>query len=338
MLAATYDFRGDMTKCSTVAVTGGSGFVGCHLVDALLNIGKRVLVVDLVEPNQKGDNSALEYRSADLRHYEAARSALEGAEIVFHLAGNASGTASVKDPLLDFQCNAVSTNNVANASISHQVKKLVYLSSAAVYGVPRKCPISENHPTRPFLPYGASKRSGELMVLSLNASMDLPVTIGRSTTIYGSGGDPRRMADEVTQFLRWHLNGRVIPTVGDVSAKARDFIHVNDVVAAMLLLADRGCNGGVYNVGTGIGTSMLELANLVSCITGRTAQLNPDVSILDDSYRLVLDITELTKLGFRTRVSLQAGVRLLAKTLGMAPELPSTETAFRACQVAPVSR
>src|SRR5271165_4758094 len=117
MLATTYDFRGDMTTCSTVAVTGGSGFVGRHLVEALLNIGKEVFIVDLMDPDQEGYNSALEYRSADLRHYEATLRALKGAEIVFHLAGNASGTVSVKDPLFDFQSNAVSTNNVGNACI-----------------------------------------------------------------------------------------------------------------------------------------------------------------------------------------------------------------------------
>jgi UDP-glucose 4-epimerase len=87
-----------MTTYGSAAVTGGSGFVGRHLVEALLNIGKRVIVVDLIEPEKKSDEFALEYRSADIRHSEAARRALSGAEVVFHLAGNPSGTVSVRDP------------------------------------------------------------------------------------------------------------------------------------------------------------------------------------------------------------------------------------------------
>jgi UDP-glucose 4-epimerase len=337
-MVAGQHFHEDVDKCGVVAVTGGCGFVGRHLVDALLDLGKKVLVVDLAEPAAEDLKPAAEYRAADLREYDHACAALRGAEIVFHLAGNASGTSSVRNPLLDFQSNALATSNVGNASIANNVKRLFYLSSAAVYGVPLACPVPEGHPTRPFLPYGASKRSGELALLSLHAALGLPVIIGRSTTIYGPGADPRSAADEVTQFIRWHLNGRVIPAVGNLAAKTRDFIHVDDVVAAALLLANRGADGEIYNVGTGIETSMSGLADLLGHVTGRMARLDSDETILDDSYRLVLDITKIAGIGFAPSIPLDAGLRLLAASLGTAPELPSVEIAFQGGQLALATR
>jgi UDP-glucose 4-epimerase len=311
-----------------VAVTGGLGFVGRHLVRALCRLGKQVLVVDVAD---RGHEEVSEARVvlADLRDYDAMHATLREAEIIFHIAGNASGTASVRHPRFDFETNALGTCNVANAAADHGARRLVYLSSAIVYGTPQTTPIHEEHPTRPFLPYGASKLSGELVVRSLHATLGLSTVIGRAFVLYGPGEDPRRAGGEVSQFLRWHLNDTEIPVVGDVDRKTRDFLHVSDLAHALMIMADRGPGGETYNVGSGTELSMRQLAEAVGGITGRRATLAPDPTVLEDSFRLVADITRLRRLGFRPRVGIETGLRQLAGVLGSRPELPASTPVFR---------
>ncbi|WP_344969405.1 NAD-dependent epimerase/dehydratase family protein [Salinactinospora qingdaonensis] len=311
-------------------MTGGSGFVGRNLVKELSRLGKNVVVVDLTpSPEAESRIAGVEYVRADLRDYGDVLLALQGVDTVFHIAGNASGTLSVEYPRLDFQTNAVATCNVGNACLQLGVRRLVYLSSAIVYGTPQYVPMTEEHPTSPFLPYGASKLSGEFSLLSLEATADLPVVIGRSFVIYGPGEDPRTAGGEVSQFLRWHLNERKIPVVGDIDRKTRDFIHVFDLCAALIKLAEVGQSGEIYNLGSGQEVSMRELADTIGAATGRKAVLEPDESQLEDSFRLVADTSKLFSLGFKPSIPLQEGIRYLASDLGEFPELPTTAAKFR---------
>ncbi|MDL4771799.1 NAD-dependent epimerase/dehydratase family protein [Actinomadura xylanilytica] len=313
-----------------VAVTGGSGFVGRNLVAALADIGKSVVVVDLAPPSPElAALPGVRHMRADVRDYGETLLALRNVDTVFHLAGNASGTLSVEYPRFDFQVNGLGTCNVGNACVELGVRRLVYLSSAIVYGTPRTCPITEEHPIRPFLPYGASKLSGELTLRSLHEAIGLPVVIGRSFVIYGPGEDPRTAGGEVSQFLRWQLNELPIPVVGDIDRKTRDFIHVADLCAALITLADAGTAGEIYNLGSGTEVSMRELADAVAAATGRPAQLQADTSQLEDSFRLVADISKIRDIGFRPSVALDKALKELTDRLGAFPELPSTTAVFR---------
>jgi UDP-glucose 4-epimerase len=313
-----------------VVVTGGAGFVGRHLVTALGGLGKKVTVVDPAElPEDIATAPGVHHVRADLRDYGETLLALQGADVVFHLAGNASGTVSVEKPRHDFHLNALGTCNVGNACLELGVRRLVYLSSAIVYGTPRTNPIHEDHPTTPFLPYGASKLSGELTLRSLHQAAGLPVVTGRSFVVYGPGEDPRRAGGEVSQFLRWHLNEMPIPVVGDIDRKTRDFIHVADLCRALIALAGRGADGETYNLGSGTRVSMRELAEAVGTATGRPALLDADDSSLEDSFSLVADVSRLTALGFTPRVTLADGLSALAATLGPYPEPPSAKAVFR---------
>lgn len=313
-----------------VAVTGGAGFVGSHLVTALSDAGKRVTVVDLAEPAPVlAALPGVRYRYADLRDYGETLLALQGAHTVFHLAGNASGTKSVERPRFDFQVNGLGTCNVGNACAELGVRRLVSLSSAIVYGTPQIFPISEDHPTRPFLPYGASKFSGELTLRSMHDAFGLPVVIGRPFVIYGPREDPRSAGGEVSQFVRWQLNQLPIPVVGDIDRKTRDFVHVTDVCAALLVLAEAGMPGEAYNIGSGREVSMRQLAEAVGEATGRPARLEVDGTMLEDSFRLVADISKLSGIGYRPAVELADGLKSLAAELGPFPELPTATVAFR---------
>lgn len=320
-----------LSRCEVVAVTGARGFVGRHLTVRLLDLGKEVISIDRADGT---DAAGLPpYRRTDLRDYAAARATLAGAEIIFHLAGNSSGTRSVLDPVFDFRANALATCNVGAAAVANGTRLVVYLSTASVYGSPQDCPITEDHPTLPYLPYGASKLCGETMLSALCRSAGLPVVIGRSTTIYGPGCDPSVAADEVSQFLRWLLNDRPIPTVGDPACKTRDFIHVEDVVTGLLALTGGRADAAAYNLGTGVETSMLDLVDVLGRVTGRTPCLHPDLQVRDDTYRLVLDISRIRGLGFAPSIRLQDGAQMLAEALGQRPQLPSNTPVFRSASV-----
>jgi nucleoside-diphosphate-sugar epimerase len=316
-----------------VIVTGGLGFVGGHLVQALLSLGKDVTVLDNASTAPR---SALRpgatFVDADITSAEQVKKALVGADMVFHLAGNSSGTRSVLDPRFDFETNVVGTFNVLEASLSAGARRLLYVSSASVYGVPQRFPMAEDHPTRPFVPYGASKLSGELASLAMFHAVGLPVVAARPFCIYGPGENPEVALVEVTRYLRWHLNGRAIEVVGDPDHKTRDLVHVSDVVSALVLIADRAPAGEVYNVGSGEETSMRELTSIIGDVTGRPASVTELLEITQDTYRLVGDIAKLRALGFSPQMSLFAGVQALASELGSSPELPGVATVFHTGQ------
>jgi UDP-glucose 4-epimerase len=320
----------DGKRTAEVAVTGGSGFVGGHLVAALVARGKSVAVVDLTDPSPElASLPGVSFRRADLRDYGETLLALRGVDTVYHLAGNASGTRSVEQPRFDFQVNALGTCHVGNACVELGVRRLVYMSSAIVYGVPRHFPINEQHPIRPFLPYGASKLSGELTLRSLQEAVGLAAVFGRCFVIYGPGEDPRTAGGEVSQFMRWQLNDLPIPVVGDIDRKTRDFVHVSDVCAALMTMAEHGAPGEAYNIGSGTEVSMRQLADAVAVATGRPARLKADASQLEDSFRLVADIGKLRGIGYEPAVTLADGLEALAGELGPFPELPSVTVAFR---------
>ncbi len=324
-----------LSHYSSVVVTGGLGFIGRHLVRSLLSLGKDVTVVD---SGATASASALpegaKLARADVRDLEQVTKALVGADLVFHLAGNSSGTRSVLDPRFDFETNALGTFNVAEACVSNGAQRLLYVSSASVYGVPRRFPMAEDHPTRPFVPYGASKLSGELAALAMHEAVGLPVVVGRPFCVYGPGENPDIALVEVSRYLRWHLNGRPVEVVGDALHKTRDFVHVADLVEGLVLIADRAPAGEVYNVGSGEEVSMRDLVSVIEDVTGRPASVVELPYVVQDTYRLVGDISKLRGLGYVPRVTLQQGVRDLADELGASPELPGTATIFHVGQQA----
>ncbi len=324
-----------LASYTKAVVTGGLGFIGGHLVRALLSLGKDVTVVD---NGATGSERALRPGArlvrADITEPEQVKEALVGADIVFHLAGNSSGTRSVLEPRFDFQTNVVGTFNVVEGSLQAGVRRLLYVSSASVYGVPRTFPMAEGHPTRPFVPYGASKLGGELASLAMFHAVGLPVVVARPFCVYGPGENPDVALVEVTRYLRWHLNGLPIEVVGDADRKTRDFVHVSDLVAGLVLIADRAPTGEVYNVGSGEEVSMRELGSIIGEVTGRPVSVMEHRQVTRDTYRLVGDIAKLRGLGYAPRMSLFDGVQGLASALGSAPELPGVATVFEAGQTA----
>ena len=247
---------------------------------------------------------------------------MKGCDTVFHLAANANGTYSVEHPGEDFRTNCVGTFNVLQAALEAGVRRVVYVSSASVYGTPRRFPIPESHPTDPIVPYGASKVAGERFGLAFLNSYGLDFVAARPFCVYGPGEDPATSLVEVSRYLRWHLNGRAIQVVGDARRKTRDFIHVTDAVQGLVAIAERAHPGEILNVGSGTEVSMRELAEHIERLAGGTVRVRELTDIQDDTYRLVADISRLRRLGFVPRVPLDEGLAGLIENLGDRPELP----------------
>jgi len=324
-----------MDEPKTALVTGGAGFIGSHLVDRLLSLGHKVVVIDnLATVLDRELPVGARLIQADIRDAKQVAEATKGTELIFHIAANANGTISINNPRLDFESNAVGTFNILEAALANGIKRFVYVSSASVYGRPQRFPIDEEHPTKPFVPYGASKLMGELCCLSFFESQGLPVVIGRPFCVYGPGENPRFALVEVSRYLRWHLNKRPIQVVGDMDRKTRDFVHVDDVIEGLLLIAAKADAGEVFNLGSGQEVSMRQLTEVIGAVTGRTAIINNIANITDDTYRLVADISKIKSLGYLPRVALAEGIGKLAVELGENPGLPSGATIFKRGQKA----
>ena len=313
-----------------VLVTGGAGFIGSHLGDALLSLGKEVVVFDnLSSGSQEKVPSGVILTPGDVRSPEQIVEVAKGCDLIFHLAANANGTVSVNDPRLDFETNALGTFNVSDAALQAGAKKFVYVSSASVYGTPQRSPMGEDHPTKPFIPYGASKLAGEIYCYSFFRVYGLPVVIGRPFCVYGPREHSELALVEVSRYLRWHLNGKPIQIVGDPDRKVRDFVHVSDVIDGLLLIADRAPAGEIFNLGSGEEVTMRELTDVISSVTGRPVIVDAIPGITEDTYHLVGDISKIRSLGYAPRVSLVEGVRQLAEELGEQPEMPAGATIFK---------
>ena len=318
-----------------VLVTGGLGFIGTHLVNELLSLKKDVVIVDNYGTAlHKTFPQGVTLIEADIRHPQQIAEAVMGAELIFHVAGNSNGSISVENLRFDFESNAIGTFNVLEGAFKAGAKRVLYVSSASVYGPPQYYPMNEQHPTRPFVPYGASKLTGELASLSFFHAKGLPVVIARPFCVYGPGENPKIALVEVSRYLRWHLNQQPIQIVGDIKHKTRDFVHVSDLVQGFLLIADKAEAGEVFNVGSGEETSMEQLVDVIGQVTAQTPRISQISHITQDTYRLVANIAKLRSLGYTPRVSLVDGVRQLVPELGEHPALPSGETIFEQGQKA----
>jgi nucleoside-diphosphate-sugar epimerase len=312
-------------------VTGGFGFVGSHLVDELIRLQKHVIIIDRPrhDPPAYTPPDGVELRLADIRQPGEVADALRDVEVIFHTAANASGTLSVTDPRFDFETNARGTFNMAEAALASNVQRFVYISSASVYGIPQRFPMDEEHPRRPFVPYGATKLMGELASLSFFHSAGLPVVIGRPFCVYGRRENPRLALVEPARYLRWHLNHKPIQIVGDINKKTRDFVHVTDLVRGLLILADRAPAGEYFNIGSGEEITMKDLAEAIGEATGRDAEIEDFPEVTEDTYRLVGDIAKIRALGYEPQRELVEALREMSEELGEYPELPSGPTIFK---------
>jgi UDP-glucose 4-epimerase len=313
-----------------VLVTGAAGFVGGHLIEALKPLCKEIIALDNnFSASSEGVLQDVKKAKADIRNKEQIAAFFEDVDLVFHIAGNSSGSTSVENPRFDFETNAMSTFNMLEAALHAKVKRFVYISSASVYGIPQTYPMNEQHPTRPFIPYGTSKLTGELYCSSFFASYGLPCVMVRPFCVYGPRENPKVALVEVSRYIRWHLNHQPIQIIGDIDLKTRDFIYVKDLIRGLLLVADKADPGNIFNLGSGEEISMRNLVEVIGQVTGREPAIHQISSVTQDTYRLVADISKARSLGYAPLVTLTEGVKQVVAALGDHPELPGGATIFQ---------
>lgn len=250
---------------SRVLVTGGAGFIGHHLAHALVRRGVGVTVLDnLVMGRRENVPSQARFVAGDVRDPAAVRDAMDGVDAVLHQAAIVSIRASVANFAADAEVNFMGTVNLLQQMAGRPIRRAVLASSMAVYAdSPRPEPLAEEARTEPIAPYGAAKLAAERYWLMVNGQAGVPATALRYFNTYGPNQTFTPYVGVITIFIRQLLEGRAPVIFGD-GEQRRDFIHVDDIVAANLAVLDApdaAVSGRVFNVGTGRATSVNEVAN-----------------------------------------------------------------------------
>ena len=243
-----------------VLVTGGAGFIGSHIVDALIERGERVIVVDdLSSGRRQNVNDTAELHVLDIGSAETAELIQQQRPSrIFHLAAQMDVRRSTEDPVFDASINILGTLNLLNAAVGSGVEQFIFASTGgAIYGEQEVFPAPESHPERPVSPYGVSKLAGERYMYYFNVEKGLNVTCLRFANVYGERQNPHGEAGVVAIFLKLLFAGQS-PVINGDGLQTRDYVHVSDVVAANL--AAIGLEGfHIFNVGTGIETTVVDL-------------------------------------------------------------------------------
>jgi UDP-glucose 4-epimerase len=297
------------TSDRTVLITGGCGFIGANLVRALhANDGWSVRVVDDLRTGrteQLADVGA-DVRVGDAGDPDVLGPALQGADAVVHLASQTGVLPSVENPVADFEGNTMTTFRVLDGCRRAGVARVVFASSGAAVGEVTP-PIHEEVVPHPVSPYGASKLAGEAYCRAFAASFDMDTVALRFSNVYGPFSLHKKNA--VPNFIKRSLAGEPLVIYGD-GAQTRDFIFVEDLCDAILrALTTRGVGGEVFQVATGVETSVVELAETVREVTGASGGVAFEPRRAGEVYKSSVDISKIRRvLGFEPRVSLREGL------------------------------
>jgi UDP-glucose 4-epimerase len=253
----------DPSTSRTVLVTGGAGFIGSHLADAFLAAGDRVAVLDDLSGGKRENvPEGADFHRLDVRSPEAAALVAELApDLLVHQAAQMDVRRSVADPAFDADVNLVGFLNLLETARRAGTRRVLFASTGgAIYGEQDVYPAPEEHPTRPLSPYGVAKLAGERYLYYYRQQYGLEAVCLRYANVYGERQNPHGEAGVVAIFLERLLAGTPVTIHGD-GLQTRDYVHVSDVVAANLAAAGLPAGAGfrVYNVGTGVEVSVVEL-------------------------------------------------------------------------------
>lgn len=301
-------------------VVGGLGYIGSNLVAALFDAGAEVTIVTPARARHHALWTSVKERGGrmiegDVRDVGAMRTAIGGQDVVFNLSGQSGAVQSVKEPILDLDVNCAGNLALLEAlRLEAPGAKLVFAGSRLVYGAPRALPVAEEHGLAPLCPHGVHKAVVEQYLTIYRRLHGTRATTLRITNPYGFGQPARRSAYGVINFLIHRaLAGQSLPIYGD-GLQLRDYVYVGDVVEALLLVGvDERSDGRVYNVGSGVGTSMIDMAHLVVDIAGSGCiEHHPWPPLVQeiDTGDFVADVTRIEReVGWRPATTLADGLR-----------------------------
>jgi UDP-glucose 4-epimerase len=294
-------------------VLGGRGFIGSHLVDALLNQGYIVRCFD--RPNIQAlsasclESSNFELYEGDISSESDLENALKDCDICYHLISTTLPKSSNADPIFDVESNVLGTIRLLNHAVKFGVKKIIFVSSGGtVYGVPTQLPITEKHSTEPICSYGITKLAIEKYLQLFNQLYDLDYTVLRLANPFGERQRTHASQGAVAVFLNKVLHDEQIEIWGDGSI-VRDYIHIADVVDALLMSISPSTGDHLFNIGAGCGHSLNEVIDMIEKVTGKTAMRKYLPARAFDVPRSVLCIERAKlNLGWSPKINFEQGL------------------------------
>lgn len=294
----------------SILVTGGAGFIGSHLVETLAADNDVVVVDNLSGGRREWVDDRATLIEGDVRNEQTVARAVDGVDLIFHQAANVSVQRSVEAPVESHETNVDATLRLLEHARNEDAR-FIFASSAAIYGTPEAVPIDESDPKRPTSPYGAEKHAADQYCRLYHDLYDVETVALRYFNVYGPRQRGGQYSGVIDVFLDQADRGEDITVHGD-GAQTRDFVHVDDVVAANCLAAVNGTLGEAYNVGTGDSVSIRALAEMVRETTETTSDIVHVDAREGDIEQSRPSIEKIQAgLGFEPRRSLEAELETL---------------------------
>jgi len=295
----------------TLLVTGGAGFIGSHIVDAVVDRNDVRVLDSLSTGSRDRLPDGVRLIEGDIRDQETVEAAMEGVDVVFHEAAMVSVPESVDRPRACHDVNGTATVTLLEAARAND-SRVVFASSAAIYGHPDGVPIAEDAPKRPASPYGLEKLTGDYYTRIYADRYGLDTVSLRYFNAYGPRQTGGQYSGVISTFLEQARSGEPITVEGD-GEQTRDFVHVDDIVQANLRAATTDSTGTSYNIGTGSNITIRELAETVQRVTDTDSEIVHVDPRPGDIERSEADITKARdRLGYTPTVTLEDGLSQLA--------------------------
>lgn len=302
---------------TTILVTGGCGFIGSHIAEALVKQGYKVRILDDLSTG-KLENLAtitahnIEVTIGDVADRSTVEKAVQGCEYIFHQAAIASVPKSVQDPIGTEKVNYGGTLHVLSAAQKFGVRRVMFAGSAAVYGDEPTLPKHESMPTQPLTPYGIDKLASELMGHFYARTLGVEFVCLRYFNVFGLRQDPSSPYSGVISIFCDRIHQGLTPVVYGDGLQSRDFIHVSDVVRANLLaMTHPQATGKTFNVGRGEGTSLLQIIEILNQLTGNNLEPIHKESRSGDIRHSVADNQALKALNWLPETEISQGLQEL---------------------------
>ena len=293
-----------------VLFTGGAGFIGSNVVDALIHLGHEVVVVDNISSGfRRNLNRDIKFYRINIRSNKLSDIfEIERPDVVNHHAAQINVRKSADDPVADAEHNILGSLNVITNCILFGVKRMIYASSGgAVYGDVQYIPADENHPVNPVSQYGVSKHTVEHYLYLYNTLYGLNYVILRYANVYGPRQNPFGEAGVVAIFATQMLNNQQ-PTIFGKGDKTRDYVYISDIVDANIMALQRGDNS-ILNIGTGVETSDREIFDTLADVLGYKGSPIYAPVRKGEVYRICLECSKAReKLGWSPMISLKEGI------------------------------
>ena len=295
-----------------ILVTGGAGFIGSHVADLYIAQGHDVVVVDDLSTGRRSNiNPAARFYQVSIRDSELDRIIREERpQVINHHAAQMDVRYSVSHPLFDAETNIVGSLHLIELARECGIERFIYISSGgAAYGEPEYLPCDEAHPVNPICPYGASKHTVEHYLYMYEKNYGLPYIVLRYPNVYGPRQNPAGEAGVIAIFAGKMLAGETAVINGD-GEQLRDYVYVGDCAQANLLALNPSIPSGIFNLGSGRGTSVNEIFTLLKGFTGSRQPAVYGPAKLGETRFIYLDARKANRdLGWRQQVSLEQGLK-----------------------------